>query len=122
MPCSPPPSSGIVTVGDVQATLGIGNFSYPSRKLPDGMPLAPLKLQDASPAALDAQLPPSPLTDPSMTEPDGGYWISICNTSQTHAHSLGHVSVRIASFTAYGGRLNAWDSADTKCGTIYGRP
>jgi hypothetical protein len=82
----------------------------------------PFKLQDSSPAALDAQLPPSPLTDPSMTEPDGGYWISLCNTSKTQAHSLGHVSVQIASFTAYGGQLNEWDEADSKCGTIYGRP
>src|SRR5215472_11429007 len=47
MPCSPPPSSGIVTVGDLQATIGLGNFSYPSRKLPDGISLAPFKLQDS---------------------------------------------------------------------------
>jgi hypothetical protein len=117
-------------VGDLEATIQIGLFSFPSRKVPDGIPLAPLKLQDSSPASLDAQLPPSPLTDPSMAEPDGGYWISICNTSKTHAHSLGYVSVQIASFTAYGGQLNAWDAADsayadsayTQCGSIYRRP
>ena len=121
-PTSNSAGAAMVTVGDLQALMQLGGLSYPARKLPDGLPLAPFKLQMSSPAALDAQLPPNPLTDPSMTEPQGGYWLSICDTSPTQAHTLDQVSVQIASFTPYGGHLNEWDSGDTKCGTVYARP
>jgi hypothetical protein len=59
-------------VGDLEAVVGLGGLSYPSRKLPDGIPLAPFKLQYSTPSALDAQLPPNPMTNPDMMEVDGG--------------------------------------------------
>jgi hypothetical protein len=46
----------------------------------------------------------------------------VCNTSTTQAHTLEHVSVQIASFSAYTGQLNQWEFADTKCFTTYTRP
>lgn len=96
-------------VGDLLVTVGFTNITDPSRRLPDGTPLAPFHLAAPSEDTLDAQLPPDPAVNPNMTTGAGGYWLSLCNSSPSQTRVIKSVSVRMDSVAPYSGKLNAWN-------------
>ncbi len=104
--------SPIYHVGDLLIQQGFA-LVYPSRKLPDGTPLAPYSMPDPSDsAALNARVPSDPPTNPDMQESPGGFLVTICNVSTTQSHVVMSVSARIDSFTPYTGALNVWNYCD----------
>ncbi|HEX9037427.1 MAG TPA: hypothetical protein VF808_10600 [Ktedonobacterales bacterium] len=104
-------SSGVTLLGDLLVTgPGLTNIAYPARKLPDGTPLAPLRLESGD--ALNTQLPPDPAVSPNMTSGGGGYGLSVCNSSPVTSHVVQGVSVRIEAVTPYSGELSAWNICD----------
>ncbi len=92
-----------VLVGGLAVTLAPANLMYPGWTLPDDTPLKPLKIGIAT----QDPYPDLPASNPYMQEVGGGFDISVCNPTHD-THTLTSVSVRIASFQAYTGKLNVW--------------
>lgn len=92
------------------SSVTLGYLAYSSVMLPDGTPTdKPYKLTADSSQAYTADFPNSPATNPGLNEIGaGGYQVTICNTSTSHAHVLQAVSARITGFTPYTGQLNSW--------------
>lgn len=113
-PCAPASGSQATTVphyqiGDLIITEARLSLAYPAQQLPDGTPLQPLQLPSQN---LNAEFPDSPPVNPHLKENASGYQFLVCNNAPTQAHVIQSVSVRIASFTPYGGQLNAWQFCD----------
>jgi hypothetical protein len=104
-------TTGVTSLGDLLVEgPTFTNLTYPSRKLRDGTPLAPLALQAGS--ALDTQLPLDPATNPNLVAETGGFELIVCNSSSSKVHVVNSVSARIESAVPYTGALSAWNSCD----------
>src|SRR5690348_11927267 len=113
-PCAPASGSQAATIphyqiGDLIVTEARLSFPYAAQQLPDGTPLQPVQLPGPS---LSAEFPDSPPVNPHLKENPAGYEFLVCNNTPTQAHVIQSVSVRIASFTPYSGRLSAWQFCD----------
>jgi hypothetical protein len=97
-------------IGDLIVTEAQLSLAYPAQQLPDGTPLAPLKLN--SNVDLANEFPNSPPVNPQLKENPSGYAFLVCNAAPSQPHVIRSVSVRIASFTPYGGQLNSWQFCD----------
>lgn len=97
----------LVHSGDLLVSMEF-SLAYPSHKLPDGIPLAPYKMTPD----LTGKIPPDPSVNPYLTEPSGGYYASVCNTSSGATHTLTSLSLSITSFTPYSGTVNQWNVCD----------
>ncbi|MGZ3601518.1 MAG: hypothetical protein ACXVDF_16475 [Ktedonobacterales bacterium] len=106
--CGFSPTETVTLVGGLAINAAhVAHLAYPSWTLPDNTPLKPLAVnyQTQNPFP---DLPPS---NPGMREVGGGFDLLVCNTTQT-VHTLTGVSVQIAFFQAYSGKLNAWNWCD----------
>ena len=114
-PCAPDTGNARDTtpryqIGDLIVTEARLSLAYPAQQLPDGTPLAPLKL--TSGVGLSSEFPDSPPVNPQLKEKPSGYAFLVCNNAPTQTHVIQGVSVRIASTTPYGGQLNSWQFCD----------
>jgi hypothetical protein len=110
-PCAPGPhdTHTYYQLGDlVVRQIGFG-LAYPSQQLPDGTPLAPLKLTNN---VVNNEFPGSPAVNPHLQEPGGGFTFAVCNASATQSHVLQSISVKIQSATPYTGQLSSWQFCD----------
>jgi hypothetical protein len=83
------------------------NIAYPSRKLPDGTPLAPLTCENVF-----SQSSSDPATNPNLTAGGGGYDLFVCNSSSSKTHIVNSVGARIERVIPYTGALSAWNPCD----------
>ncbi len=104
----------VVEVGDMLYTqVALAFLSYPYIMLPDNTPLAqPFKIHSPGPDAYQTDFPNSPLTNPSISNPGGGFYIGVCNASASKTHTVQAVTAKIASFASYNGQLNEWNGCD----------
>ena len=106
-----------VQIGDLFVTTVRMALDTPAEMLPGGTPLKPFQL--ASVLDLSKDFPNSPPTNPLVDEHRaGGYGFSICNSSIGQTHVIQSVTVTVAAFSAYTGKLNSWQP----CGGYYTRP
>jgi hypothetical protein len=80
-------------------------------QLPDGTPLAPLKLPAQDSTGHFASWPDSTLGTTSV-------YVAVCNGSATTAHLIQGARVKLTAFTAYSAHLSEWDY----CAGSYTRP
>jgi hypothetical protein len=93
----------------VSARLGI---NAPSRKLPAGTPLKPLRIPNPNDlAALDAQIPVSPPVNRGAEGKDE-FLVDVCNASTTRSHLVEGGTLKITSFTPVAGRVSRWNICD----------
>ncbi len=102
------PQGTFYQLGDLYIAVTPTGLTYPSRKLPDGTPLKPFKLNSLNDPGLSQQLPVTPLVNPYLSS---GYFVDVCDAASTTHHIEG-VAVQIASFTPYTGDLNSWQLCD----------
>lgn len=108
--CSAPGAFGpaIGKVGDLAFDAPRTLDMYPALKLPDGIALAPLKVDGPSKSASASGWPVVNIRQ---------YVLNVCNTSTTASHVLRSVSVRLDAFTPYTSQLNV----TRVCATAYTR-
>lgn len=103
--CGFSPTENVTLVGGLAINAAhVAHLAYPSWTLPDNTPLKPLAVNYPT----QNPYPDLPLSNPGMHEVGGGFDLLVCNTTQT-VHTLTSVSVQIASFQAYSGKLNVWN-------------
>jgi hypothetical protein len=96
------------TLGDLLVRAPeLTNVAYPSRKLPDATPLAPLTFENVF-----SQSSSDPATNPNLTAGGGGYDLFVCNSSSSKTHIVNSVSARIERVIPYTGALSAWNLCD----------
>jgi hypothetical protein len=110
-PCAPGPhdTHTYYQLGDLVVRQVSFGLAYPSQQIPDGTPLAPLKLTNN---VVNNEFPGSPAVNPHLQEPGGGFGFAVCNASATQSHVLQSVSVKIQSATPYTGQLSSWQFCD----------
>ncbi len=108
--CSAPGAIGPVVgkVGDLAFNAPRVLDMYPALKLPDGLALAPLKVDGPVKSASASGWPVANIRQ---------YVLNVCNTSTTASHVLRSVSVKLDSFTPYTSQLNV----TRVCATAYAR-
>lgn len=87
-------------------TPSLGGLAYPAFQLPEGTPLAPLKLSGDH--SNSGQFLPA-LVNPNLR--DSGLSLIVCNIGQQPVTIEG-VKVSITSFNPYSGQLNSWYPCD----------
>lgn len=98
----------VYRIGDL--LIESGYVGIASRKLPDETPLRPLVIPNPNDqAAVDAQIPVQPVMNP---QEGGGFGLKLCNASTTQAHEIEAVTIRIAQFIPYAGRVHTWNICD----------
>ncbi len=97
--CTSPGALGTVAgkVGDLAFDAPRALDMYPALKLPDGLALAPLKVDGPIKSASASGWPVANIRQ---------YALDVCNTSNTASHVLRSVSVRLDGFTPYTSQLN----------------
>jgi hypothetical protein len=101
--------------GDLIITQPGEVLAYPQKQIPDGTPLKPLQLNDDMGSTTLAN---SPKTNPDIN--GEGYGFTVCNNSKGQSHTLKSIEASVASFSAYGGQLNAWQPCDGAYSTTSG--
>ncbi len=108
--CTSPGAFGTAVgkVGDLAFDAPRALEMYPALKLPDGLALAPLKVDGPIKTASVSGWPVANIRQ---------YALNVCNTSNTASHILRSVSVKLDSFTPYTSQLNV----TRVCATEYSR-
>lgn len=100
----------ITRSGDLQlATYLDAGYYANTVQVPDSTPLAPVKVE----LGANGVVVPSSWFGPV----NSALLFRVCNLSNTHAHTLQAVSVRLSALSPYTGHLNAWD----RCSDLYSR-
>lgn len=94
--------------GDLYVAVSLTNISYPSAKLPDGVPLAHYKLPTTN--DVSKMLPQIPVVNPKLE--DVGVFVEVCNAAKNAGHKIEGVSAHIESFRPFTGDLNSWQFCD----------
>jgi hypothetical protein len=101
-------SGSIYQKGDLYVAVSLTHISYPSVKLPDGVPLAPFKLLSTADAL--AGLPQTPVVTPKLESI--GAFVEVCNAAKISSLRVEGVSAQIESFRSFTGDLNSWQFCD----------
>lgn len=102
----------VVQVGELQLSTYQAPFFYSNNvQVPDGTPLAPVKVARQASGAIDI---PSGWFQP--TNP-GALVFRVCNLSSARSYTLRAVSATITALSRYTGQLNQWDH----CQPVYSR-
>jgi hypothetical protein len=94
-------------IHEIYLAIYLTGVTYASAKLPAGIPLKPFKLGPGSDP--NRGLPAQPYVNPDLR---GGFFVTVCNASQSLSHRIDGATVRVESLVPFPGDLNSWQFCD----------